>query len=88
MQSYSGGMISEFHELSEKIDLLAAMTQTLRRENFHLREANAALTAENMNNLQRMGEAQRRIEALLQNIPALVQAGLSEAAAQSEEKDA
>ena len=71
MQPYSVSMISEFEELSQKIDQLAEMTQNLRREN-----AGYA---------QRMNEAQRRIEALLENIPALVEAGLAKA--QSEEKE-
>ena len=81
-------MISEFHDLSAKIDLLAEMTLTLRRENAALRHANAALNAANQDHSQRMAEAQRRIEALLHNIPALVEAGLAEAAAQAQEKGA
>ena len=81
-------MISEFHELSDKIDLLAQMTLALRRENAGLRQANAALSAANLDSAQRMAEAQRRVEALLQNLPALVEAGLAEAAAQAQEKDA
>ena len=63
-------MISEFHELSDKIDQLAEMTQALRRENAQLRQANAALATENAANALRLGEARRRVEALLEKIPA------------------
>ncbi|MET3132493.1 cell division protein ZapB [Oxalobacteraceae bacterium GrIS 1.11] len=85
LQPYSGGMISEFQELSDKVALLAEMTHALRRENAFLRQANAVLGAENAVYVQRMSEAQQRVEALLEKIPELVQAGLAEAA---EEKDA
>jgi cell division protein ZapB len=68
---YSGGMISEFQELSEKIDQLAEMTAALRRENAQLRQANAALVVENMGYQRRLSEASGRIEALLEKIPAL-----------------
>ncbi len=68
---YSGGMISEFQELSDKIALLAEMTQSLRRENAQLRQANAALVVENIGYQKRLGEAHSRVEALLATIPAL-----------------
>src|SRR5471030_738631 len=68
---YSGGMISEFQELSDKIDQLAEMTQALRRENAQLRQANAALVVENMGYQRRLREASSRVEALLEKIPAL-----------------
>ena len=71
--SYSGGMIPEFHELSDKIAALAEMTQALRRENAQLRHANAALGAENAVYLERLAEAHSRVEALLVSIPALVE---------------
>ena len=57
-------MISEFHDLSEKIDQLAALTQSLRTENYLLRQANTILGAENLAFQQRLAEAQRRVEAL------------------------
>lgn len=85
LQPYSVSMISEFEELSQKIDQLAEMTQNLRRENARLRKDNAALGIENAGYAQKMNEAQRRVEALLENIPALVEAGLAQA--QSEEKE-
>lgn len=71
--SYSGGMIPEFHELSDKISALADMTQALRRENAQLRHANAALHAENAVYLERLAEAHCRVQALLESIPALVE---------------
>ena len=88
LKCYIDNMISEFYELSEKIDLLAEMMQALRGENGVLRRANAELKAANLSNLERMGEAQRRIEALLENIPSLVEAGLAEAAVHDQEKGA
>jgi FtsZ-binding cell division protein ZapB len=64
-------MISEFQDLSDKIDQLAEMTAALRRENAQLRQANAALVAENMGYQRRLGEASGRLEALLGSIPGL-----------------
>jgi FtsZ-binding cell division protein ZapB len=64
-------MISEFQELSDKIDQLADMTAALRRENAQLRQANAALVVENMGYQRRLSEASGRIEALLEKIPSL-----------------
>ena len=69
--AYSGGMISEFEELSDKIDQLAEMTNALRRENAQLRQANAALVVENMGYQRRLSEASGRIVALLEKVPAL-----------------
>lgn len=91
---YSDGMISEFQDLSNKIDLLAEMTQALRRENAALRQSNAVLTAENAAYAERMDAAQQRVQALLEKIPELVAAGMAEAAEATasadtaEEKDA
>ena len=62
-------MISEFTDLSDKIDRLAALTQSLRRENATLRQSNAILAAENEAFMARLSEAQRRVEALLETIP-------------------
>jgi len=63
-------MISEFQDLSDKIDRLAALTQALRSENYLLRQANALLSAENLDFKERMLEAQRRVEALIGQLPA------------------
>jgi cell division protein ZapB len=63
-------MISEFQDLSDKIDRLAELTASLRRENATLRQSNALLSAENEAYMERLSEAQRRVEALLVKIPA------------------
>jgi cell division protein ZapB len=63
-------MISEFQDLSDKIDRLAELTQALRSENYLLRQANALLSAENLDFKERTLEAQRRVEALLAQLPA------------------
>ncbi|KQQ33558.1 hypothetical protein ASF61_10815 [Duganella sp. Leaf126] len=64
-------MISDFQELSDKIDLLAEMTNALRRENAQLRQANAALVVENMGYQRRLSEAADRVQALLTHVPSL-----------------
>jgi cell division protein ZapB len=79
LRPYSGGMISEFQELSDKIDQLAAMTQALRRENAQLRQANAALVVDNLGYQARLSEAAGRVEALLEQIPALVAESMASA---------
>jgi cell division protein ZapB len=63
-------MISEFQDLSDKIDRLAELTASLRRENATLRQSNALLSAENIAFMDRLTEAQLRVEALLEKIPA------------------
>ncbi|MBJ7313669.1 hypothetical protein ACFOLJ_15485 [Rugamonas sp. CCM 8940] len=72
-------MISEFQELSAKIDQLAELTHSLRRENGQLRQANAALVRDNVGYQARLGEAAARVEALLENIPALVAESMASA---------
>ena len=62
-------MISEFQDLSDKIDRLAQLTQSLRAENYLLRQANVLLSAENLAFKERLIEAQRRVEALLDELP-------------------
>jgi cell division protein ZapB len=64
-------MISEFQDLSDKIDQLAELTASLRRENASLRQANAILIAEKAGYLALLDEAQRRVTALLEKIPPL-----------------
>jgi uncharacterized protein (TIGR02449 family) len=65
-------MISEFQDLSDKIDRLAQLTQSLRAENHLLRQANSLLSAENAAFKERLGLAQQRVEALLAQFPAPV----------------
>lgn len=62
-------MISEFQDLSDKIDRLAQLTQSLRAENYLLRQANTLLSVENVAFKERLQEAQRRIEAVLGQLP-------------------
>jgi len=69
-------MISEFQELSDKIDRLAQLTQSLRSENYLLRQANALLSAENLDFKNRLLQAQQRVEAVLAQLePAEPDAG-------------
>ena len=67
---YSGRMISEFHQLSEKIGQLAGLARSLRRENADLRQAMAALGEENADLSRRIQQAHERVTALLEKIPA------------------
>jgi regulator of replication initiation timing len=62
-------MTPELHDLAEKIERLAALADTLRRENADLRHKNAQLNADNEGYRQRLGEAQRRVETLLASLP-------------------
>jgi len=67
--NYSDGMVSEFHQLSEKISQLAELTHSLRRENADLRLVMAALSAENSELTSRIEEAYQRVAALLEKLP-------------------
>jgi cell division protein ZapB len=64
-------MISEFQDLSDKIDRLAEMSSSLRRENAALRQANVVLSDENLGYQALLAEAHDRVAALLEKIPAL-----------------
>ncbi|MFC3108275.1 DUF904 domain-containing protein [Undibacterium arcticum] len=66
-------MISDFHQLSEKIAQLAELAQSLRRENADLRLKSALIAAENAELSKRMQEAHQRVAALLDQIPATEQ---------------
>ena len=81
--TYSVGMISEFQDLSDKINRLAELTQSLRRENATLRQANALLSRENETYMERLAQAQHRVEALLASMP--VEADPAPADAQPDE---
>jgi cell division protein ZapB len=67
---YSGRMISEFDELPEKINQLAELARSLRRENADLRRAMVALGEENADLSRRIQQAHQRVSALLDKIPA------------------
>jgi cell division protein ZapB len=79
-------MISEFHQLSEKIGQLAELTHALRRENAELRQRVTGLQSENEELKQRIGEAHQRVAALLEKFPALPEA-ISEEASQKSLQD-
>ncbi|MDP5009326.1 MAG: DUF904 domain-containing protein [Glaciimonas sp.] len=64
-------MISELHQLSEKIRLLAELTQTLRLENAQLRKSTVLLTEQNADLTRRINTAHQRVSLLLNKIPAL-----------------
>lgn len=66
-------MISEFHQLPEKIDQLAELAKALRLENATLRLSMAALTEENAELARRIQEAHRRVSLLLEKIPAPIE---------------
>ena len=63
-------MISEFQDLSDKIERLAELVGSLRRENALLRQTNKLLSEENMAFTLRLAEAQRRVEAVIEQLPA------------------
>jgi len=63
-------MSSEFHQLSDKVEQLAALAQSLRRENADLRLQLTAMTTENAVLAQRIDEAHQRVSQLLQQLPA------------------
>jgi len=62
-------MSSEFQQLSEKVAQLAALTQSLRRENAELRLNVTALTTEKAELSRRMEEAHQRVQTLLEKLP-------------------
>lgn len=63
-------MISEFQDLSDKIERLAALVGTLRDENAQLQQTNVLLNEVNTALLERLVEAQHRLEAVIEQLPA------------------
>jgi cell division protein ZapB len=63
-------MSSEFQQLSDKITLLAEMTQSLRLENAGLRLHVSELTNENAELTRRIEDAHQRVVAVLEKLPA------------------
>jgi len=63
-------MISEFQDLSDKIERLAALVGSLRSENAQLRQTNVLLNEVNTALIERLVEAQRRVEAVIEQLPA------------------
>ncbi len=81
-------MISEFQELSDKIDRLAQLTQSLRSENYLLRQANALLSAENVDFKNRLLQAQQRVEAMLAQLEPLDADAGDDASANADDAEA
>ena len=62
-------MISEFKQLAEKVDQLAALTHAMRREAADLRRQVVTLTETNTQLTARMQTAHERVSALLEQMP-------------------
>jgi regulator of replication initiation timing len=78
-------MISEFHQLSDKVSQLAELAHSLRRENADLRLTIASLGAENRELAARIEQAYQRVAALLEKFPA---ADVAEAEEEQDEEAA
>lgn len=63
-------MISEFQDLSDKIERLAELVVSLRSENAQLRQTNLVLNEVNMALVERIVEVQHRVEAVIEQLPA------------------
>ncbi|HEY4541838.1 MAG TPA: DUF904 domain-containing protein [Noviherbaspirillum sp.] len=63
-------MISDIHQLADRIAQLAELAQALRRENAELRGALASAAAEKAELSARIDEAHARVSALLDRLPA------------------
>lgn len=63
-------MISEFQDLSDKIERLAELVGALRSENAQLQQTNMLLNEVNTALLERLVEAQHRLEAVIEQLPA------------------
>jgi cell division protein ZapB len=69
LRYYSGAMTPDMNSLAEKIEQLATLTQSLRRENADLRLQLSAVIAEKTELDSRMREACIRTAALLDKLP-------------------
>ncbi|KQQ87882.1 hypothetical protein [Massilia sp. Leaf139] len=63
-------MISEFQDLSDKIERLASLVGSLRSENAQLRQTNELLNEVNMALVERLVEVQHKVEAVIEQLPA------------------
>lgn len=68
--NYSCGMTSEFDQLSDKINQLVQLVQSLRQQNAGLHQQIDALNASNAALAARMSEAHDRVVAVLEQLPA------------------
>ena len=62
-------MISEFQQLSQKIDQLAEMASALRLENAGLRRQLASVSGEHAACQEKMRQAQQRLADLIAQLP-------------------
>lgn len=63
-------MISEFQDLSDKIERLAELVTSLRHDNAQLHQTNVLLNEVNTALIERLVEAQQRVEAVIAQLPA------------------
>jgi cell division protein ZapB len=63
-------MISEFQDLSDKIERLAELVGSLRSENAQLRQTNLLLNEVNTALIERIVEVQHKVEAVIEQLPA------------------
>jgi cell division protein ZapB len=63
-------MISEFQDLSDKIERLASLVGSLRSENAQLRQTNELLNEVNLALVERLVEVQHKVEAVIEQLPA------------------
>jgi cell division protein ZapB len=63
-------MISEFQDLSDKIERLAELVVSLRSENAQLRHTNLLLNEVNTALIERIVEVQHKVEAVIEQLPA------------------
>ena len=70
LRHYSGGMISDFTQLAQKVTQLAELAAMLRRENAELRQHAAGLGTQNAELQLRMQQAHARVSAVLARLPA------------------
>jgi cell division protein ZapB len=62
-------MNAEFQQLAKKIDQIAGLVQTLRKENAGLRKQLDELTTTNAELTERIQQAHERVSVMLNNAP-------------------